>query len=197
MKKVACVIMASGLGKRFGSNKLLAEFKGKSLIQRVLDLTEELFEARIVVTRSMEVEQLCREKEIPVILHELPDRSDTVRLGVEEITDMDACIFCPCDQPLLRRESIKKMLETYKRGEKSIVRLGYGEKVGAPVLFDCRYFEQLRHLPQHNGGSYVMKQVPQEVQVSQAASEWELFDIDTEENLQQLLQAAEQFPELL
>ena len=42
-----------------------------------------------------------------------------------------------------------------------------------------------------------MKQVPQEVQVSQAASEWELFDIDTEENLQQLLQAAEQFPKLL
>lgn len=197
MKKVACVIMASGLGKRFGSNKLLAEFKGKSLIQRVLDLTEELFEARIVVTRSMEVEQLCREKEIPVILHELPDRSDTVRLGVEEITDMDACIFCPCDQPLLCRESIKKMLETYERGEKNIVRLGYGEKVGAPVLFDRRYFEQLRHLPQHNGGSYVMKQVPQEVQVSQAASEWELFDIDTEENLQQLLQAAEQFPKLL
>ena len=197
MKKVACVIMASGLGKRFGSNKLLAEFKGKSLIQRVLDLTEDLFEARIVVTRSVEVEQLCREKKIPVILHELPDRSDTVRLGVEEITDMDACIFCPCDQPLLCRESIKKMLETYERAEKSIVRLGYGEKVGAPVLFDRRYFEQLRHLPQHNGGSYVMKQVPQEVQVSQAASEWELFDIDTEENLQQLLQAAEQFPELL
>ena len=41
-------------------------------------------------------------------------------------------------------ESIKKMLETYERGEKSIVRLGYGEKVGAPVLFDRRYFEQLR-----------------------------------------------------
>lgn len=197
MKKVACVIMASGLGKRFGSNKLLAEFQGKSLIRRVLDLTEDLFEARIVVTRSTEVEQICRDREIPVIFHELPDRSDTVRLGVEQITDMDACIFCPCDQPLLQRESIKKMLETYEQGEKSIVRLGYEEKVGAPVLFDRRYFEQLRHLPQHNGGSYVMKQVPQEVQVSQAATEWELFDIDTEENLQQLLQAAERLPELL
>ena len=38
-----CVIMASGLGKRFGGNKLLARLKGRPLIQYALDATEGIF----------------------------------------------------------------------------------------------------------------------------------------------------------
>ncbi len=186
MKKIACVIMASGQGKRFGSNKLLADFNGKTLIQRVLDLTEGLFEQRIVVTRTKEVARRCEEQGVPVIFHDLPDRSDTVRLGIEAMEEMDACLFCPCDQPLLRRDSVEELLAAFERGEKSIFRLGYEENVGAPVLFDRRYFKQLRQLPPHNGGSFVMKQVPSEVQVIQARSKWELFDVDTTEDMEQL-----------
>lgn len=187
-KKIGCVIMASGQGKRFGSNKLLAEFQGKSLIQRTLDLTDKLFAKRVVVTRCKEVEELCKAQNVPVIFHELPDRSDTVRLGVEEMLSMDGCMFCPCDQPVLQRDSLRQMLTEFEQGEKSIVRLSYADKVGAPVLFAQHYFEQLRQLPLHNGGSYVMKQYPQEVLLAPAVSEWELFDIDTQEDLQYLLQ---------
>lgn len=194
-KKIGCVIMASGQGKRFGSNKLLAEFQGKTLIERVLNLTEGLFDRRVVVTRTAEVAQLCEEKAVPVIFHDLPDRSDTVRLGVEQMSEMDGCVFCPCDQPLLQRSSLEKMLKAFEKGEKSIIRLGCGEQVGAPVLFDKRYFEQLKQLPQHNGGSYVMKQFPTEILISSASSEWELFDMDTTENMEELLKAAENFPE--
>lgn len=185
-KKIGCVLMASGQGKRFGSNKLLAEFRGKMLIEHILVCTEDLFDRRVVVTRTAEVEQLCRERGIPVIFHDLPDRSDTVRLGVEAMKEMDACVFCPCDQPLLQRSSLEKLLNLFEKGEKSIIRFGFEDKVGAPVLFEKRYFEQLCQLPLHNGGSYVMKQHPNEVMICQASSEWELFDVDTQENLQLL-----------
>ena len=79
---IGCVIMASGLGKRFGSNKLMADFHGKPLISRILSATDTaLFAARIVVTRSPEVESLCRERNIPVLLHAMPYRNHTVHLG--------------------------------------------------------------------------------------------------------------------
>ena len=35
--KLGCVIMASGEGKRFGSNKMLADIYGKPLIARTID----------------------------------------------------------------------------------------------------------------------------------------------------------------
>ena len=36
---VGCVIMASGLARRFGSNKLLADFEGRPLLCRALEVT--------------------------------------------------------------------------------------------------------------------------------------------------------------
>ena len=72
--------MASGLAKRFGSNKLLAEFDGKPLLCRAFAVTKGLH--RVVVTRSTEVQALCEECGIPVLHHALPFRSDTVRLGL-------------------------------------------------------------------------------------------------------------------
>ena len=37
-----CIIMASGQGKRFGSNKLMAEYHGQPLIKWILDITKDL-----------------------------------------------------------------------------------------------------------------------------------------------------------
>ena len=60
-RPIGCVIMASGLARRFGSNKLLADFGGRPLLCRALDATDTpQLACRIVVTRSAEVETLCQ-----------------------------------------------------------------------------------------------------------------------------------------
>ena len=73
---VGCVIMASGLSQRFGSNKLLAPFCGEPMLCRAFAATDTpKLSARIVVTRSDEVAQLCRSRNVPVLLHDLPGRN--------------------------------------------------------------------------------------------------------------------------
>lgn len=104
--------MASGLAKRFGSNKLLAEFDGKPLLCRAFAVTEGLH--RVVVTRSTEVQALCKKYGIPVLHHAHPLRSDTVRLGLEcllpRFPAMSGCVFLPGDQPLLTRKTLCGMV---------------------------------------------------------------------------------------
>ena len=89
MKKsltVGCVIMASGLSRRFGTNKLLADFCGQPMLCRAFAATATPgIAARIVVTRSEEVQALCRAHGVPVLLHSLPGRNDTVRLGLSAL----------------------------------------------------------------------------------------------------------------
>ena len=188
-KKIGCVIMASGRSKRFGSNKLLADFHGRTLIENVLVLTGgNLFAKRVVVTRSEEVRDLCRKQHVDVIFHDLPDRNDTVRLGVEAVKEMDGCLFCPCDQPLLQKESLQRMIAQFEKREKGIERLCYGEKQGTPILFGKEYFEELMTLPMKNGGSYLVKKYPKQVEMVSAEDELELFDIDTKEDYGRLLQ---------
>ena len=112
---VGCVIMASGLARRFGSNKLLADFGGRPLLCRALDATNTpQLAARIVVTRSAEVEALCKAEGVPCLVHGLPGRNDTVRLGLDALLaarpDLAGCMFLPGDQPLLQRETVESMV---------------------------------------------------------------------------------------
>lgn len=184
--KIGCVIMASGLGKRFGGNKLMADFQGSPLIQQALDATEGLFASRVVVTRHETVAALCRAQNIEVILHDLPHRSDTVRLGLEALPDLDACMFLPGDQPLLRRQTVAMLVEQWKENTEKIVRPSWEGQEGSPVLFAAWAFPELKNLPEGKGGGVLIKKYPQAVHLVPVADPLELADADTPEALEAL-----------
>ena len=184
--EIGCVIMASGLSRRFGSNKLMADFHDAPLIQRALDVTEGLFSRRVVITRHESVAALCREQNIDVVLHELPHRSDTVRLGLEALAGVDACMFLPGDQPLLRRETVAMLLENWKENPDRIVRPAYEDTEGSPVLFPSWAFPELMDLPEGKGGGVVIKKHPGEVCRVPVADPFELADADTPDTLERL-----------
>ena len=78
--RLGCVIMASGEGKRFGSNKMLADIYGEPLIARTIDSVPRGFDV-VVSTRWPEVAQICEDKHCPCVLHdgELRSRKRPVR----------------------------------------------------------------------------------------------------------------------
>ena len=184
--KLGCVIMASGLGTRFGGNKLMADFGGKPMILRALDATQGLFSKRVVVTRHESVAKLAHERNVEVILHDLPHRSDTVRLGLEALGELDACMFLPGDQPLLRWETVELLLETWKDKPDCIIRPAYEDNEGSPVVFPAWAFSELKNLPEGKGGGVVIKNHPNEVCRVSIANPFELADADTPETLELL-----------
>lgn len=204
---IGCVIMASGLSRRFGSNKLLTPFAGQPMLCRAFAATDTpLLAARIVVTRSAAVQKLCQAHGVPVLLHGLPFRSDTVRLGLAALLelqpDLAGCMFLPGDQPLLRRESVNQLLtafaQTQKETEQAIFRAGFpvsndtGSLVGSPVLFGSGFFTELCTLPEGKGGNVLIKKYPAQVHTVCLANREELLDADTPEALAQLEMLARQ-----
>lgn len=217
MKKsltVGCVIMASGLSRRFGANKLLADFCDQPMLCRAFAATATPgIAARIVVTRSEDVQALCRTQGVPVLLHSLPGRNDTVRLGLsvllEQLPELSGCMFLPGDQPLLRRETVEAMTERFcreqpapaewqKETEREIFRLGFRVRndpsplTGSPVLFEKGLFQELLTLPQGMGGSVLLRKYPAHVHTVYIADRNELADADTPEALAQLEALARQ-----
>ena len=179
--------MASGLGRRFGGNKLTADFGGEPLIARILAATDGLFDRRLVVTRHEDVAGYCRAQGIDVMLHDLPCRSDTVRLGLENIGDMDGCMFCPGDQPLLSRETVRALILSFAQAPSAIWRPACKGEPGAPVLFPKCAYGDLLSLPQGKGGGYVAEQHPDCVRLLPITNPHELMDADTPEDLAHLL----------
>lgn len=184
---LACVIMASGLGRRFGSNKLMADFGGHPMIERILEASEGVFAQRIVVTRHDDIADLCRKRNIPVIRHDLPNRSDTIHLALAAIGgDASGCIFCPADQPLLRSETLQRFAERAQETPELILRLGYNGNFSSPVLFPAWCFEELRRLPAGSGGKLLIEKYSEFVFTIQASDPAELMDADTTEDLKML-----------
>jgi molybdenum cofactor cytidylyltransferase len=182
--------MASGKSVRFGDNKLFAELGGKTFLQRILELTEGIFAKRVVVTRDADAAECCREKGVDVIFHDLPFRSDTVRLGTEFMEDMDGIVFCACDQPMLRRESLLKLRNAFSFEQKELLRLAVKEKQGMPALFGEKYIDELKNLPEGKGGSFVLKKHADELECIQVEDPLELFDVDTKKDFEILKKSA-------
>ena len=174
MKKsltVGCVIMASGLSRRFGTNKLLADFCGQPMLCRAFDATATPgIAARIVVTRSEEVQALCRAQGVPVLLHSLPGRNDTVRLGLSAL--------------------LEQLPELFRLG--AVAENDPAPLVGSPGLFGSSFFPELLALPENKGGNVLLKKYPAQVRTVCIADSAELLDADTPEVLHQLEALARQ-----
>ena len=58
--RVGCVILAAGNGLRFGGNKLLADFRGRPLIEWAVDaVPPALLPDTVIVTRYEKIEALA------------------------------------------------------------------------------------------------------------------------------------------
>lgn len=189
--KHGCIVMASGAGVRFGGNKLMAELCGEPLVGHVVRATDGLFDRRVVVTRHADVAALCETLGAQAILHDEPGRNDTVRLGMEAMDGCDTVTFVQGDQPLIRPASIAALLRAAERDatrrlSACIWRTCFDGVPGAPVLFPSWTFGELRSLPCGKGGGFVAKMHAEYVRTIEVSSEWELFDVDTRDDLQQL-----------
>ena len=181
-----CIIMASGTSTRFGANKLIAEIGGVPLIQHVLRATDGLYARRVVVTRHPDIARLCDMRGVEAVLHDEPLRNDTVRLGMEKMADCDTVTFVQGDQPLVSANSLAALLRGAESHPDCIWRASFRGTPGAPVLFPAWTFDELQSLPPGKGGGFVAKAHARHVRCVEAASEWELFDVDTVQDLEML-----------
>lgn len=213
------VVMASGHSRRFGRNKLMEPISGRPMIaycfQNLSALLYEMnavgslsetvqesekkeklpisLDAPIVVTRFPEVQELSKRYHFPAIMHNEENQSDTIRIALssQEAKNWTGCMFLTGDQPLLSKESLRRMVLEFSKNKDQVVRLSYQGEGGNPVIFPKKYFEVLKNLTGDHGGGFLLKNgvIPLEeiIKVS-VEREYELFDVDSEDSLERIEQ---------
>ena len=111
---VGCVLMASGAGRRFGSNKLLSAVEGVPLHRRAMAALAPAGFGRLVVC-SPYPEVLSAGAEYGFRPLDNPGAGEgiaaSIRLGVAAMDGMDGALFAVCDQPWLTTESVRRLLD--------------------------------------------------------------------------------------
>lgn len=172
--------MASGNAKRFGENKLLADFCGEPLICRTFKaMPKDVFCKIAVVTQYREVKQLAQRYGFCVIINGTPEQgiSSTVKLGTRLMYDCDAVMFAVGDQPYLSQEAVRKAAKLYTKNTDKIIAAAHNGKRGNPCIFPKEFFDELLQLSGDVGGSAVIKKHPESLMLTEI-DEKQLLDID-------------------
>ncbi len=186
-REIGCIVMASGLSERYGRNKLLEKLDGREIILHTAGSLTGAGLTPLIVTRSTEVKSLAEREGFRCVLHDRPQKSDTIHTGLEYLdADLAGYLFIPGDQPLVRPASLRRMAEQFADNPQRAVRLSFGGTAGSPVLFPAFCREKLMAYRGDRGGIEVLKAEGIPCDFTEAEFTWELWDVDTPESMEKV-----------
>jgi molybdenum cofactor cytidylyltransferase len=143
--KTAAIVLAAGASSRFGSTKALAPFRGRELLQHVLDAASRFEFAEVVVVLghdASEIERRLQWRSEKLVLNPDPDAglSSSLLVGLAGVSPAsDAALIMLGDQPLVRPDVIERLLATFASDDAPILMPRYRDGGGPnPLLIHRR-----------------------------------------------------------
>lgn len=180
--RLACVLLASGYARRYGSNKLLTLRDGVPLYRRAFSaLPPALFDRAVVTSQYGEILTDAKGAGYLPLLncHPWEGISAGIRLGLAPLMEMDGVLFAVCDQPNLTTNSIKNLICSFKESPSGIHALSWQGRRGNPVIFPKALFPELMALTGDTGGSAVVRRHQDLLHLVEVSAAAELMDVDT------------------
>ena len=184
------LVLAAGSADRFGAPKQLAEFRGQSLLRRVLRLSGQVTGTATVLVvgaQWLRVVEECRNLN-PFIVrneHHESGMASSIAAGVRAIQPVaDAVLVLLADQPLITADHLKTLQKEWQASPESIVATEFADVAGPPVIFPADYFDALLSLRGDRGARAIIEDNFEKVIKIPFADA--AIDIDTPEDLQRI-----------
>ena len=182
---VTGIIMASGLSRRMGTDKLLLPVDGIAIVERVMQAADaSRIDDIIVVYQNPAVRKLAERYRIRQAYN--PDaaqgQSASVKAGVRAAApDTGAYMFLTGDQPRINAAAINLLVNAWRSHKENIIIPVYGGRRGSPSVFPALLRDKLLALAGDTGGRAVIEQAPEIVRCIDMPDADAGIDIDTPE----------------
>ncbi len=152
-KKIVVILLAAGGSVRMGTQKLLLELGGISIVRRcAIQALASLADTVTIVTGSNQTEVREQLSGLNVDIIHNPNwkegQASSIKCGIQFVESMqapDGAIILAADQPFVNADHLNQLINSWELGE-VIVASWVGEQIGTPVLFDRSIFSSLKEL---------------------------------------------------
>jgi molybdenum cofactor cytidylyltransferase len=181
---VAAIVLAAGCATRMGSQKVLLELEGRSLVQRVVDAALGSQATRTIVVVGYEagpVTDDLADRPVTVVVNPgyATGMSTSLQAGVRAAGVCDAAIFLLGDQPYVTSTLLDQLIERFAETGKAVVRPLAGARPANPVLLSAALFSEILEQRGDVGGREIVERHPFEVSLVPLADLGVVVDIDS------------------
>lgn len=192
--KVDILIMAAGGSRRFGSCKLLADFRGAPLLAYALGAATEISRSHSEFISSInlvlggyaaEIRAALAQWPFSVNILHCPDWAmglgHSLAYGVGQLPAENSVLIVLGDQPLVSAEALGRLLKAAKENPGKIVCAEFASTIGVPAIFPETYKRQLLQLSGDRGAKSIL--IDEQSSVAGVRMRDAAVDIDTPHDL--------------
>lgn len=145
--KICALILAAGQGKRYGCPKIRAEIAGQLFAERIIDSLQEagITDYAIVVSNN-DFEFATGRFDFEKLLMNHDPQSDmlaSVKIGIKHCLDYAGVIIWPVDFPLVKPESLKLLVNSFRANPNQVIKPAFAERGGHPIVLPQGIFQTI------------------------------------------------------
>jgi molybdenum cofactor cytidylyltransferase len=185
---VSAVVLAAGMARRMGREKLLLTVDGEPLLRHVVREAGMLGLSEILVVANEhnreEVRAALIDFPVRVLTNERAGEGigTSIALGASSVADTSqALLLLQGDQPFVERAMLQKLIGEWREGDFDFVASSFAGVVTTPVLFARKLFDEMRVLRGDRGARSVLERHSSDGQLLEFPR-WRGFDVDTPED---------------
>lgn len=156
---IAAIILAAGKSQRFGSQKMLFQHRGRSLLSHTIAaIDQSIFTSTTIVTGSdaEAIQSQHQSTGLNFVYNSdyATGMGHSIAIAVKQVRQqhtLDAILILLGDQIYITKEELNQLVVTARQNPQTIVCARYQTINGAPAIFPATDFDQLTSLSGDHG----------------------------------------------
>ncbi len=181
---ICAVVLAAGQSRRMGTQKLLLNYGGRSVISHIVEVLSNSSVDQVVVVTGCDADRIRAEiapSDVSVVFNEEHKAGmlSSVRCGFGAIdAGCRAVMIVLGDQPAITSGLIDEMIRAYRGTDKSIVVPTYKGRRGHPTIISMQYKDDVMSCYDDVGLRGLLRDHPDEVLELEVSSPGVCSDMD-------------------